>query len=69
MPIINISMMAGRKLDQKRKLVKRVTEAFCESIDTRPELVKIKLTEMMPDSYAISGQLIIDQEDPFGKKK
>lgn len=69
MPIINIDMIAGRTLDQKRELVKSVTKAVCESIGTTPERVKIKLNDMEPESYAISGKLIADQEDPFGKKK
>ncbi|MDP5110602.1 MAG: tautomerase family protein [Rickettsiaceae bacterium] len=69
MPIINIDIMAGRTLDQKRKLVESVTKAVCESIGTSPEHVKIKLNDMEPESYAISGTLIADQEDPFGKKK
>ena len=39
-----------------------------ESIDTKPERVKIKLNDMEPENYAISGELIADQQDPFGKK-
>ena len=69
MPIINIDMIAGRTLDQKRNLVKSVTKVVCESIGTTPDRVKIKLNDMKPENYAISGELIADQEDPFGKKK
>jgi len=69
MPIINIDMIAGRTLDQKRKLVESVTKAVCESIGTSPERVKIKLNDMEPENYAISGKLTADQEDPFAKKK
>ena len=61
MPIINIDMIAGRTLDQKRELVKSVTKAVCESIGTTPERVKIKLNDMEPENYAISGELIVDQ--------
>ena len=61
MPIINIDMIAGRTLDQKRKLVELVTKAVCESIGTTPERVKIKLNDMEPENYAISGELIADQ--------
>ena len=69
MPIINIDMMCGRTLNQKRELVKSVTKAVCESIGTTPDRVKIKLNDMKPESYAISGELIADQKDPFGKNK
>ena len=54
-------MIAGRTLDQKRKLVKSVTKAVCESIGTTPERVKIKLNDMEPENYAISGESIEDQ--------
>jgi 4-oxalocrotonate tautomerase len=69
MPIINIDMMSGRTIDQKRNLVKEITKVVCKTIDTTPDRVKIKLSEMSPEDYAISGQLIVDQDDPFGKKK
>lgn len=67
MPIIEIKMMSGRTIDQKRLLVKLVTEAVCESINTQAERVKIKLTDMTPDNYATSGKLIMDQNDSSGK--
>lgn len=46
MQIINIDIMVGRTLDQKRKLVESVTKTVCESIGTLPEHVKIKLNDM-----------------------
>ena len=61
-------MITGRTLDQKRELVKSVTKAVCESIGTAPESVQIKLNDMEPEGYAVSGKLIIDQENTFGKK-
>jgi len=60
MPIINIDMIEGRTLDQKRNLVKSVTQAVCNSIDTVPESVQIKLTEIKNENYSISGNLIAD---------
>ena len=29
--------------------------------------VRIVLSEMMPENYAIAGELVQDQKDPFGK--
>jgi phenylpyruvate tautomerase PptA (4-oxalocrotonate tautomerase family) len=29
--------------------------------------VRIILSEMMPENYAIAGELVQDQKDPFGK--
>jgi 4-oxalocrotonate tautomerase len=61
MPIINIDMIAGRSLEEKRALVKNVTRAVCDSIKTSPDRVKIKLNELSTENYAISGKLVIDQ--------
>ncbi len=60
--------MHGRSDDKKRMLVKKVTEAISDSIDVAPEKVKIILSEMMPNDYAISGKLIMDQEVPYKDK-
>lgn len=63
MPTIEIKMMSGRTLDQKRQLVKLVTEAVCTAINTEASRVKIKLTDMTPENYAIGGKLVIDQKN------
>ncbi len=68
MPIINIDMISGRTINQKRDLVKEITKVVCKTIDTTPDRVKIKLSEMSPENYAISGQLIVDQDSPLGRK-
>ena len=33
----------------------------------KKQLVRIILSEMMPENYAIEGELVQDQKDPFGK--
>lgn len=68
MPIIQIHLMEGRDKAKKEKLVNKVTQAVCESLDVAPKNVRIILSEMSPENYAISGVLVQDQEDPFGKK-
>jgi len=66
MPIVQIHLMHGRNDEKKRLLVKKVTEAICDSIDVAPEKVKIILSDMMPSDYAIGGILKSDQDK--GKK-
>ena len=44
-----------------------MTQAICESLDVDPKNVCIILSEMMPENYAIAGELVRDQKDPFGK--
>lgn len=58
MPIVQINLLAGRTLDQKRALVRSVTDALVETIGTSGESVRIILNEMPFDLYAINGNLL-----------
>ncbi len=60
MPIIHIHLLDGRTVDQKRALVKSVTEAVVASVDTKPEAVKIVLHDMAKHDYATAGVLYED---------
>ena len=61
MPTVHIDLLEGRSLDQKRALVKKVTEAICETAACPPEAVKIILNEMKFDNYAEAGILRSDK--------
>lgn len=63
MPIVQIHMLEGRSLDQKRALVKKVTEAICETAGATPDSVRIILSEMPHDTYAHAGMLRADHKD------
>lgn len=62
MPIVQIHLIEGRTLEQKRKLVAEVTRAVVESVDAPPEAVKVILSEMSRDNYANAGVLVIDKK-------
>ena len=62
MPIIQVHMFEGRTLDQKRKLVKSMTDAVVKSLDVKPEDVKITLLEMAKHNHAIAGVLVSDKK-------
>jgi 4-oxalocrotonate tautomerase len=51
-PIINVLMFEGRTIDQKRKLVEKMTDAVVTSLDVKPEDVRILLQEMARHDYA-----------------
>ncbi|MFK7968287.1 MAG: 2-hydroxymuconate tautomerase family protein [Rickettsiaceae bacterium] len=67
MPIVQIHLMHGRDATKKRQLVNKVTQAICESLEVEPKNVRIILSEMIDENYAIAGELVRDQKDPFGK--
>lgn len=60
MPLINIQMLSGRTIAQKKKLVELVTKVVCDSIDTKPEKVRIIIDEMQKENYGINGKLLAD---------
>jgi 4-oxalocrotonate tautomerase len=62
MPIVQIHLMSGRTNEQKRKLVKSVTQAICDSVDVNPENVRIILSEMSDNNYSFAGELVIDKQ-------
>ncbi len=54
-------MLAGRSVEQKRRVVTRVTEALSEELEVRPEAVVITLIEVPRENYARGGVLKSDQ--------
>jgi len=61
MPFVSIKIARGRSLEQKRDLVRSVTEAISTSISVQPEKVWIQIDEFEPDNFATNGRLIVDR--------
>jgi 4-oxalocrotonate tautomerase len=62
MPIINVKLIEGRTLDQKRNLVAAVTDAVVQTLGVPVDSVRITLHEMAKDNYAIAGVLWSDSQ-------
>ena len=61
MPHVQITMLTGRSVEQKRRLVQRITELFCEELQAKPEAVVITLVEVPRENYARGGVLLSDR--------
>jgi len=57
MPLVNIKMLEGRTLEQKKELVKKVTQAIVEATGATPEGVSIVIEEMPKHHFARAGVL------------
>ncbi len=57
MPIIQIHLIEGRPVEKKRKLVESVTESVCRVLGVPEDQVRIILSEMAPEHYAVGGVL------------
>lgn len=61
MPIVQIDFVEGRTIEQKRVMVKKVTEAISESIGCSESAVTVLLRELPKESFAEGGTLLIDR--------
>lgn len=63
MPVITIQQSPGRTIDQRKLLVKRITEAFEEAYNVNPEAVMIFFQDYDDDMWAKAGQLHTDRKN------
>ena len=61
MPLVTVKAVEGRTTEQKRALVKDITEAVVKNFKTEPETVIVDIVEYSKDNLAKSGQLFIDR--------
>jgi len=64
MPIVTIKLAKGRSIEQKRELVKAITDAVVSVLDVEPEWVSVLIEEFNRENWATGGELHIDK---FGK--
>ena len=62
MPLVQITMLKGRTIEQKRKIVERVTDAMAEEAKTAKEGVVVSIIEVDRESYAHGGVLMADKK-------
>jgi len=60
MPIIKVEMLKGRTVDQKREMVRKVTEAATETLKCQKEEVRIIIRKMESENFAKAGILHIN---------
>jgi 4-oxalocrotonate tautomerase len=57
MPVVRIEMWAGRSREQKRKMIKEVTEAITSSLGIPKDQVTVILNEIPKDNWGLAGEL------------
>ena len=60
MPIVQIDLLEGRSIEQKRALVKKVTDAISETANCPVNAVTIILREMPKENLSNGGKLRSD---------
>lgn len=61
MPIVQVEMLKGRTVEQKRAMAQKVTDAIVETLVCPKEAVKIIIREMENENYSESGVLRCDK--------
>ena len=61
MPMITVKSLIGRTEEQKRGLVKDITDAVVKNFGAPPEAVTIDIIEYTSENLAKAGQLFSDR--------
>lgn len=62
MPIIQVEMLKGRTIEQKREMAKEVTEAVSRTANCPKESVRIIIREMEFENFSEGGVLRCDKK-------
>lgn len=57
MPTIRVDLFEGRTHEQKKALVKALTQACVETLGSKPESVDVLLFDVAPSNWATGGEL------------
>lgn len=60
MPLVSIDWLEGRTVEQKKQLVKEITEAFVR-IGTPAEAVEIVMREQPKHNFSTGGKLLSEK--------
>lgn len=61
MPIIRVEMFKGRTREQKRALVKELTEGFVRACGGKPEALHVVISDVEKEDWGSGGILMADK--------
>ncbi len=62
MPSVQITWVAGRSAEQKRKIAERITQALVEEGKAKIENVHVMFHDLPATDYAEAGVMVADQK-------
>ncbi|MDA3626132.1 2-hydroxymuconate tautomerase [Saccharopolyspora oryzae] len=66
MPLVEISLLAGRSPEQIRELIHQVHNAVQTSLDAPPESIRVLIREMPPEHWAVGDVTKAEQKEASG---
>lgn len=64
MPRIIVQSIAGRSVELKRELARRLNDVVVDVYKVDPQTVTVFIEEVPPENFARAGLLAIDREAP-----
>ena len=64
MPYIQITWVAGRNADQKRRIAEQITETLIKEGNAKKENIQVTFVDLPPTDYAEAGITVADQKRP-----
>jgi 4-oxalocrotonate tautomerase len=61
-PILQVELLKGRTMEQKREMARKVTDAVSEALSCPKEAVRIIIREMELENFAHAGVLRSDSK-------
>ena len=61
MPFVNIKMLEGRTLEQKKELVKAITDAMVNIANAKPDGTMVVIEDIAKDHWARGGTLLSER--------
>lgn len=62
MPNVTVEWAEGRTIEQKRELVKAITEVVAKIGKTRPERIRVEIIDLPFENLSQNGILKLDEE-------
>jgi 4-oxalocrotonate tautomerase len=62
-PNVTVEWLAGRTLEEKRKVIAGITDLLVEAAGARREAVQVTFRDMQRDDWGRGGVLAIDRTD------
>ncbi len=56
MPIIDVSLLAGRTAARKHALIRALTDAAEETLEVPRESIRVILREVLPEHWSVGGE-------------
>jgi 4-oxalocrotonate tautomerase len=62
MPHVEITLIKGRSVEQKRKTAERITQVVMEELNAKQEDTTVAFLEVEKDCFSHGGRLVIDRK-------